>query len=55
MFLIRVIFLLNYDLSNHRQDKERFSLMLKKEIRTRKEPVEATLALAVDANDPRLG
>ncbi len=53
MFLIHVIFLVNYDLSRKNQNKHFYFLL--NNIITRNEPVEATLALAIDANDPILG
>jgi hypothetical protein len=57
MFLIHLIFLLNHDLSiKKRKTMMSFLLLIDMSyIVTLKEPVEATLVLAADANDPRLG
>lgn len=54
MFLIHLIFLLNYDLSTSQMNKR--SKSISHRIRfTLNDPVDARLALAVDANEPRLG
>ncbi len=55
MFLIHLIFLLNHDLSIKKRKTMMFFLIDMSYIVTLKEPVEATLVLAADANDPRLG
>jgi hypothetical protein len=55
MFLIHLIFLLNHDLSIKKRKTTMFFLIDMSYIVTLKEPVEATLVLAADANDPRLG
>jgi hypothetical protein len=53
MFLIHLIFLLNFDLSI--LIKIYKNVLKINYLITLKEPVDATLALAVDANEPRLG
>ncbi len=56
MFLIHLVLMLNFDLSIKWNKKNCLCFCCRiKNIITRKEPVEAILGLAVDANDPRLG
>ncbi len=57
MFLIHLIFLLNYDLSIDikKKKKQSFLFIFKITKITLNEPVDPTLILAVDANEPILG